>query len=143
MSDPNDICAFCKQPLFLNDDTLVLFCGGARIDAPLKQKSNASAFMDISWRSPYRNGEGGALKNVAICESPKDQFQVKYCSSLCLRAYFNAHIDSLENEINSWYHERIRGLLKESGRAAAVDEWRRYFGCSTKEAEEEVDRAIG
>lgn len=140
MSNTTHICTSCKQPVFLKDETFVLLSGGGLVEQAIEKKPKSlTAFVDISWRSPYSKGEGGTLKYVHLVECSEDQFEFMFCSSACLKTYLNSRVDALDSEINSWYRERISWVLEESGRSAAIDEWCRYFGCSTSEAEEALN----
>ena len=81
------------------------------------------------------------LKSVDIVDYSDDhQFELRFCSSACLRTYLNSQVDALDGQISEWYRDRLLVVLEESGRSVAIDEWRRYFGGSISEAEAEIDK---
>lgn len=134
-------CRYCGENVFRETETFVLLTGGGLVNRVVKSNP-VTAFLNLAWRAPYSRGEGGMLKMVQIVDYNSDDrdFEFRFCSSVCLRAYLNSEVDALDSQINDWYRERILVVLEESGRAGAIDEWRRYFGGSISEAEKAIDK---
>lgn len=134
-------CRSCGENIFKETETFVRLTGGGLVERIVKNNP-VSAFLSISWRSPYSKGEGGVLETVRLVDFSEDrQFDLRFCSSACLRSYLNSEVDALDSKIHDWYIERILEVLEESGRSFAIDEWCRYFGCSISEAEEAISKA--
>jgi hypothetical protein len=135
-------CTFCKRGLYSNDETWTAFTGGGCIDgAKERTPKTLRAFTDISWRSPFSQGEGGKLESLSLIEGfSDDQFEIYFCSPACLRSFFMSKVDQLEQQIGGWYEEQMRYILDTSARPVAIQEWRRYFGCSLEEAEAAIAR---
>ncbi|MGE0492316.1 MAG: hypothetical protein AB7S38_24095 [Vulcanimicrobiota bacterium] len=147
MSRSDVICACCHQEVYRSDETYAGLSGGACIELDLDEDlelyrrlvQRASGFLEIWWRSPYSKGEGGSLEKAKIVEDGHHgQFDLAFCSTICLRSYLNSRVDALEGVVQSWYLSRVRFTLEQGDDSKAISEWQSYFGCSRQEAEEVV-----
>lgn len=133
-------CRHCGENVFKETETFVILAGGALVRRVVKSNP-VKAFLSLKWRAPFSRGEGGMLKSVDIVDYSDDrQFDLRFCSSACLRNFLNSQVDALDGQIDEWYRDRLLVVLEQSGRSVAVDEWRRYFGGSISEAEEAIDK---
>lgn len=103
----NAICPQCKKGNVLEPHSMAIFEGGAmfmdrkRLIGGLHDQMDG--FVDIRWHGAHGTGFGRDPDIYTSVDCARDcrggQFEVYFCSTSCLRAFFNSWVDALEAKI--------------------------------------------
>src|SRR5712672_2151238 len=101
------LCPQCKKRKVLEPHSMAIFEGGAmfmdrkRLNGGLHDQMDG--FASIVWHDAHGPGIGPARDIYTSVDFAKDcrggQFEIYFCSTGCLRAFFNSWVDALEARI--------------------------------------------
>ena len=102
-------CAWCCRDNVCEPNSMAVLTAGAvfvnRKTANGGPDSRLDGFLDICWHGAHieEGGKGeypNIFKNISLARDViGGQFDIYFCSTICLRAFLNNAIDQLENEI--------------------------------------------
>jgi len=101
-------CPICKVGRIMEPHSFACLNGGAlALDRRRRNSVDAilSGFLDITWHGAHTEHKGvGALpdtyERVSLVEdSHTGQFELYFCSTKCLRKFFNQWVDALDGKL--------------------------------------------
>lgn len=103
-------CPKCGENAVMEPHAMVILGGGAMRVTDLETRSAEMArdcvgFLDLFWHGAHGDGdaaesEGDVSTHLSIAEwTPSGQFEFYFCSTDCLRAFFNACVDALDAKV--------------------------------------------
>ena len=110
------LCPQCKQAKVMEPHSMAILSGGAlRVIDPdpktmtLKKMMSAEmakdcvGFLDLIWHGAHNSDTGvrqQVFNTITLAEdTPNGQFEFYFCSTKCLRAFFNDCVDELEKRM--------------------------------------------
>ncbi len=101
------VCPQCQQHKVLEPHSMAIFNGGAtfmgrkRLNGGLHEQMDG--FASITWPGAHDTGLGEDRDIFTSVDFATDcrggQFEIYFCSTACLRAFFNSWVDALEAKI--------------------------------------------
>ena len=110
------VCPQCKKRKVLEPHSMAIFSGGAMYLGKKKGVPDGlEGFVGLTWHGAHDTGLGDDRDIFTRVDFARDchggQFEIYFCSTKCLRAFFNAWVDALEVKI-----KKERQLYEKSGR---------------------------
>ncbi len=89
------LCPWCRKRKVLEPHSFAVLSGGAL--------SGIEGFLNLTWHGAHDGGEGrkrDVYVNVAVVrDSEHGQFSLYFCSTVCLRRFFAACVDRLDEKV--------------------------------------------
>ena len=102
---PNEaMCPQCKKRKVLEPHSMAIFSGGSIYCGKKRGiPDELEGYTKITWHGAHDSGIGDD-RNIYTsvdfaCECNGGQFEIYFCSTKCLRAFFNSWVDALESKI--------------------------------------------
>jgi len=101
------LCPQCKKRKVLEPHSMAIFDGGALFMNRKKRygglHDQMDGFVSITWHGAHDTGLGADRDIFTSVDAALDcrggQFEIYFCSTACLRAFFNSWVDALEAQI--------------------------------------------
>ena len=101
------VCPQCGNRKVLEPHSMAIFEGGAMFMDRKRRNGGLHAQMDgfasIVWHGAHDKGVGQDRDICASVDFARDchggQFEICFCSTACLRAFFNSWVDALEAKV--------------------------------------------
>jgi len=101
------VCPQCKKSKVLEPHSMAIFDGGAMFMDRKRLNGGPHDQMDgftsITWHGAHDSGIGPDRDIFTSVDFARDcrggQFEIYFCSTSCLRAFFNSWVDALESKI--------------------------------------------
>jgi endogenous inhibitor of DNA gyrase (YacG/DUF329 family) len=98
------LCPQCKKQKVLEPHSMAIFSGGAMYLGKKKGvPDDLEGIAGVTWHGAHDNGVGGdrdIYTSVDLAEGLHGgQFEIYFCSTRCLRAFFNSWVDALDAKI--------------------------------------------
>jgi hypothetical protein len=103
------VCPQCKKRKVLEPHSMAILNSGAlfmdrkRINGAMHDQMDG--FASITWHGAHDSGTGRDREIFTSVDFAKDcrggQFEIYFCSTDCLRAFFNSWVDALETKIRT------------------------------------------
>lgn len=99
------ICPICKKNRIFEPNNFIVLEGGALLvdkkgDSILNKKMEG--YLNLIWHAQHEkdvNIEGDSHLLEIVKDSKNGQFNLYFCSTVCLRKFFNMLVDDLEDMI--------------------------------------------
>lgn len=101
------LCPQCKKRKVLEPHSMAIFAGGAlfmdgkRVNGGMHDRMDG--FASITWHGAHNTGVGRDRDIYTTVDFARDcrggQFEIYFCSTACLRTFFNSWVDALEIKI--------------------------------------------
>ena len=98
------VCPQCKKSKVLEPHSMAILDGGSiYMGRKRGVAEKLEGFASITWHGAHDNGIGGDRDIFVSSELASDcrggQFEIYFCSTKCLRAFFDSWVDDLEARI--------------------------------------------
>ncbi|MSU60041.1 MAG: hypothetical protein EXS35_18040 [Pedosphaera sp.] len=101
------LCPQCKKRKVFEPHSMAIFAGGAlfmdRKRANGGMHDQMDGFVSITWHGAHDSGTGTDRDIYTSVDIARDcrggQFEIYFCSTACLRVFFNSWVDALEIKI--------------------------------------------
>ena len=101
------LCPQCNEHKVFEPHSMVIFAGGATFSGLKRVKAGShnqlESFVSITWHGAHDTGIG-TDRDIHTCvdlvkDSRGGQFEIYFCSTACLRAFFNSWVDALDAKV--------------------------------------------
>lgn len=101
------VCPQCGKRKVLEPHSMAIFAGGALLMDQKRQNGGPhdrmDGFVSITWHGAHDTGMGRDRDIFTSVDFARDcrggQFEIYFCSTACLRSFFNSWVDALETKI--------------------------------------------
>ncbi|HTI98229.1 MAG TPA: hypothetical protein VL527_04925 [Dongiaceae bacterium] len=114
------VCPQCKQGKVFEPHSMAIFEGGAmfmdrkRVNGGLHRQMDG--FAKIMWHGAHSAGIGQNREVYTSVDFARDcrggQFEAYFCSTTCLRAFFNSWVDALEAKVKKEQKRKAKTRTK-------------------------------
>lgn len=106
---PRDqVCAWCKGTGVSEPNAMAVLSGGAlllnsRGESVLKKSNRLDGYLSLTWHGAHDGDAGsdfGIYEAIPVALNVQGgQFDLYFCSTICLRSFLNHAVDSLESKV--------------------------------------------
>jgi hypothetical protein len=98
------VCPQCKRRKVLEPHSMAIFAGGSIYAGGRRGiPDELEGFASITWHGAHDGGIGDDRDIYVSTDFARDcqggQFEIYFCSTGCLRAFFNSWVDALEAKV--------------------------------------------
>ncbi len=102
-------CPQCNEQRVFEPHSMAILCGGAILMDRAARSGGPSddldGFLDLSWHGAHDGGAGidpDIYVNVSLASEVRGgQFELYFCSTMCLRQFLNTAVDELERRVQA------------------------------------------
>lgn len=122
------LCPQCGENKVMEPHSMAILAGGALRVTDGKNRcaemiDDGAGFLDLFWHGAHVNMGGSGVDpeisaQVSLADwTPSGQFEFYFCSTNCLRSFFNACVDELERAKERAFKREIASRMKKAKKA--------------------------
>lgn len=115
-------CPWCRKRKVYEPHSMAILNAGAMRRVGKDQyemATDAAAFLTLSWHGAHSGGQGaraGLYASVDVADAVANgQFDLYFCSTMCLRGFLNYIVDALESKIEIAAAKKRQAARKTAG----------------------------